>query len=96
MNLVIETKEPGFVENDWVGRELRVGETARLKITMSDPRCVMTTLAQEELPRDANVLRTLARHNRVRIGDGKLPCAGVYAEVSTSGAVALGDSVVLT
>lgn len=96
MNLIVDTDRLGFIENDWVGHELRIGDVVRLKVSLPDPRCVMTTLAQDELPMDANVLRTLVRHNRVQVGDlGQFPCAGVYAEVAAPGTVRNGDSVVL-
>jgi hypothetical protein len=86
MNVIVDTKEPGFLENDWVGRELGIGTTVRLNVALPDPRCVMTTLAQDDLPKDTDILRTLARHNRVRVGDaGQFPCAGVYAVVAAPG-----------
>ncbi len=96
MNVIVGTKEAGFVENNWIGHELAIGDTVRLSVALADPRCVMTTLAQEELPRDTDVLRALVRHNSVQVGDaGRYPCAGVYAVVQTSGAVRTGDSVSL-
>ena len=69
MNLTVETPAAGFVENGWVGCALAVGGAARLRVTMPDPRCVMTTLPQAGLPGDGEVLRTLVRHNRLRIGE---------------------------
>ena len=39
-------------------------------------------------------LRTIAKGNRVDLGDfGKLPCAGVYAEVVKPGVVRRGDTI---
>ena len=97
MNVIVGTEEAGFVENDWVGRELAIGDGVRLSVALPDPRCVMTTLAQDELPRDTDVLRTLVQHNRVQVGDaGRFPCAGVYAVVQAPGAVRTGDRVSLT
>ncbi len=94
MNIIVDTKVEGFVENDWVNRELNIGDEVRLKVSLPDPRCVMTTLAQEELPRDTDVLRTLVRHNKVQVGAaGQFPCAGVYAVVEASGIIRLGDPV---
>jgi len=96
MNIVLNTSESGCVENGWVGGGVAIGDAARLRIAMSDPRCVMTTLAQGDLPDDPNVLRTLVEHNRLAVGAaGLFPCAGVYAVVKTPGAVAIGDRVVL-
>jgi hypothetical protein len=94
MNVIVRTERPGFVENDWVGRELGLGDGARINVAMLDPRCVMTTLAQEDLPQDTDVLRTLVRHNRLQVGTlGQFPCAGVYAVVAAPGTVRTGDRV---
>lgn len=93
MNVIIETAAAGFVENDWVGQALAIGEAVKLNVALPDPRCVITTLAQEELPQDAGVLRALVEHNRVYVpGIGKAPCAGVYAVVAASGTIRTGDS----
>jgi uncharacterized protein YcbX len=94
MNIVVRTEHPGFVENSWVGNRLTIGENVRLMVTMPDPRCVMTTLAQNELPKDTNVLKTLIEHNRLDImGTGKFPCAGVYAVIEAKGLVRVNDQV---
>lgn len=96
MNVIVKTERPGFVENDWIGHELGLGDGVLLKVALPDPRCVMTTLAQEDLPQDTDVLRTLVRHNRVQVGDlGQFPCAGVYAVIATPGTVRVGAPVVL-
>jgi len=56
-------------------------------------RCVMTTLAQGDLPADADTLRTIAGHNRVEIPElGTWACAGVYADVTTAGELAVGEA----
>ncbi len=96
MNVILKTERLGFVENDWVGRALELGGAARLNVSLLDPRCVMTTLAQDDLLQDTDVLRTLVQHNRVQLGDlGKFPCAGAYAVVAAQGRVRSGDRVVL-
>jgi uncharacterized protein YcbX len=96
MNLIVDTKDAGFVENNWIERELAIGDEIRLQVAMPDPRCVMTTLAQDELPRDTEVLRALVRHNRIQVGDaGLFPCVGVYAVVQEPGTVRTGDAVSL-
>lgn len=95
MNVIVGTTSPGFVENRWVGREVAMGTTARLHVDMPDPRCVMTTLAQDDLASDPEILRALVQHNRIQVGDaGQFPCAGVYAVVATSGTLHTGDPVV--
>ncbi len=94
MNVIIDTRKAGFVENDWIEQELSIGDVVRLRVALPDPRCVMTTLAQDDLPKDADVLRTLTRHNMVQVGDvGQFPCAGVYAVVEAAGTMRAGDRV---
>lgn len=96
MNVIVGTKAPGFVENGWVHRDLGIGATARLHVAMPDPRCVMTTLAQGDLPRDTEILRTLVKHNALQVGDaGRFPCAGIYAVVGAGGRLRTGDVVAL-
>jgi uncharacterized protein YcbX len=96
MNVIVGTKAVGFLENGWVNRDLGVGATARLHVAMPDPRCVMTTLAQGDLPRDTEILRTLVQHNRIQVGSaGQFPCAGIYAVVAAGGTLRTGDPVEL-
>ena len=97
-NVTIATPEgeAGFVENDWVGRELAIGADVRLRISDPTPRCSIPTLAQEDLAKDPQVLRTIVAHNRLPVPllDGEsLPCAGVYAFVIRGGTVKRGDAV---
>ena len=85
-NVVVDTGDAaGFVENDWVGRTLRLGDEVRLAVTEACPRCVMITLPQGELPKDTGILRTVARHNDTHVG--------VYAAVLQGGRVHRGDAV---
>ena len=96
MNLIVQVDGDGFVENDWIGHTLEVGDDVRLPVALPDPRCVMVTLPQGDLPKDPGILRTAAQHNRVEIpGHGHYPCVGVYAMVAAGGNVRSGDSVTL-
>ena len=94
MNVIVDTDDNGFVENDWVGDALEIGEQVRLSVALPDPRCVMTTLAQGDLPKDTEILRTLVRHNRIDVAGGLYPCAGVYATVESPGTMRQGDAVI--
>ena len=88
-NLVVQTSNgsQGFVENAWIGKTLAIGDTVRLSITRPCLRCVMTTLAQGDLPHDAGILRTAVQHNHARVG--------VYASVLQGGKIRRGDAVTL-
>ena len=96
-NVVIRTQTEGFTENDWLGRDLRVGDELVLRVIARTPRCAVPTLAHGDLPRDTEALRVLARHNRIRPlpESGPEPCAGVYAEVLRPGRIRAGDAVLL-
>jgi uncharacterized protein YcbX len=87
-NLLIEGTSGGspVPEFDWCGKQLRIG-AARLTIAMECPRCVMTTVGFDDLPKDPQIMRTL-----VKAAGGNL---GVYATIQTAGTVAVGDAVVL-
>ena len=92
-NIVIRTAAPGFAENDWTGRDLRIGSELTIRIVCRTPRCAIPTLAHGDLPRDVAALRVPAAHNRVSPLDdwGPQPCAGVYAQVLRPGRVEVGD-----
>ena len=96
-NLVVETDDVGFVETDWQGRTLAIGDV-RLAVTFTVPRCVMTVLEQGDLPADRDVLRTITEHNShdVLATGTSYPCVGVYADVVEEGHVRVGDAVSLT
>jgi MOSC domain-containing protein len=97
--LVAVAEESGFVENDWVGKTVAIGDAVRLAVAEPCSRCVMTTLAQEDLPADAGILRTAARHNSLVGGEARGPdgkyaaSVGVYARVLDGGLVRQGDRV---
>jgi hypothetical protein len=94
-NIVIRTPAHGFTENDWLERQLRIGDELTLRVIARTPRCAVPTLAHGDLPRDAGALRVLAQHNRVQPLDAMTPepCAGVYAEVLNPGPIRTGDPV---
>ncbi|MEU5566967.1 MOSC domain-containing protein [Micromonospora musae] len=96
-NLVVATPGAGFVENSWVGRQLRIGAELVLRVLAPTPRCAVPTLAHGRLPRQPDALRAPARLNRIEPlpGLGPQPCVGAYAQVVTPGRVAVGDAVEL-
>ncbi len=86
-NIVVESNngENNFMENDWVGNTLAIGDEVRLNISGPCPRCVMTTLAQGELSKDTRILRTAVEQNQGNVG--------VYAQVVKGGTVRKGDPI---
>ena len=77
--------EQSFAEDSWVGHTLAIGDEVRLNITGPCGRCVMTTLAQADLPNDSGILRAAVQHNRANVG--------VYATVVRGGTIRRGDRV---
>ncbi len=85
-NVIVDTAgSSGFVENDWPGKVIAIGNEVRIKVMMPTVRCVVTTRAQDDLPNDPAVLETAAEHNSANVG--------VYAAVEQGGTVRRGDSV---
>ena len=86
-NIVVEAAngEKEFVENDWIEQIVAIGDAVRLSITGPCGRCVMTTLPQGDLPKDAGILRTAVQQNHANVG--------VYASVLQGGKVRRGNSV---
>jgi uncharacterized protein YcbX len=71
-----------------MGHTLAVGDEVRLNVTVPCGRCVMTTLAQGDLPMDSAILRTAVQQNRANVG--------VYATVVQGGTIRCGDRVRLS
>src|SRR5580704_3313439 len=83
-NLIIDTgDQKGFVESDWIGKVIAIGPEVRIRVDGPCPRCVMTTLAQADLPKDQGVLKTAALHIKGQVG--------AYASVVQTGTVCIGD-----
>jgi uncharacterized protein YcbX len=92
MNVLLETEsdEP-FVEDNWVGGTLVFGDNEAtgpaIHVTMPDLRCVMVNLDPDTAAKDARVMKTVARLNQNN--------AGVYATVTRTGVISVGDQVSL-
>jgi uncharacterized protein len=68
-NLVLETppSTEAFLENDWVGRELRIGTGDAgvvLRVVLTTPRCAVPSLEHGDLSRDPHAVRMLTTENK--------------------------------
>jgi uncharacterized protein YcbX len=84
-NLVVETAEPGFIENEWVGRVVHFGDAVRIRIVKPCIRCVMVNLDQAGLGADPAPLAAAFQHNGGNVG--------VKGDVLAMGTVRVGDPV---
>lgn len=88
-SILVDTPDlTGFVENDWVGATLQIGDVA-LSVTMPTIRCTLPTRPQtvHGLERDLQIFKSLATANGQNLG--------AYAAVTTPGALHVGDPVEL-
>ncbi len=74
-----------FAEETWFDKELSIGDQVILKCDRLCERCVMTTHAQAELPRDYEILKTIVQTNNAILG--------IYCHVVRGGTISLGDKL---
>lgn len=80
-------RDDAFIEDEWLGGALEVGDSLTIVAMRPALRCVMTTHPQEDLARDYTILRTAAFHHRANVG--------VFASIGAAGRVRVGDPVYL-
>ena len=78
---------PAWIENDWTGRAMRVGE-ARAEVLKPIVRCAATHVDPVTAERDIEMVKALFDHY------GHMLC-GIYLRVDEGGAVREGDGVAL-
>jgi uncharacterized protein YcbX len=87
-NVYVDLEEgPGFGENAWVGRRLRIGDKTEIAVMDRDARCKMITLDPDTGRANPEVMRRVAKDH-----DGT---AGVYAAVLVEGIINAGDAIAL-
>jgi uncharacterized protein len=91
-NIVIDSDDTDYgsdtglsMEQSYEDLMLEIGDTVKVKITKPTVRCIITTLAQPDLPKDNKVLKTIDMEN-----GGYL---GVYTQTLEPGSVKMGDLV---
>ncbi len=83
-NVLVEADGEGWLEDEWIGRTLRVG-SAVLAPHQRCVRCTMVSRAQPGLAKDVQIYKTL---HRTHGGD-----AGAWSQVTGQATIALGDAV---
>jgi hypothetical protein len=78
-------------EDEWIGRPVRLGADATIRVRMRDPRCSMTTHDPATGARDFNTLGLITAYRTDQPQEANF---GVYASVDQPGEVAVGDEVV--
>ena len=88
-NMLVDTGSDasGFVEDEWVGGVLEIGDGVKVTAIQPALRCVMTTHAQQDLPRDLAILRTTVQRHQANLG--------AFTSIEGDGRVHLGDPVYL-
>ena len=88
-NILLSDSESavGLAESAWTGKTLNLGQ-ARIDAVMDCPRCIMTTRAQQDLPRDASIMRALVAHTNQNLS--------LYCNVAQAGQIAVGDVLKVT
>ncbi len=81
------TESGGFVEEGWVGKPIRIGPQVIVKVEKPNKRCKVTTMKQDDLPRDEKILETISQKN------GNV--LGVMCSVVRGGFIAVGDEIEL-
>jgi uncharacterized protein YcbX len=93
-NLVLDDG-PGnasFAEDALLGATLQAPSGLELTVSLPTPRCVVPTRAQDGLPADPAILRSLVERHRIDLGPfGRHGCAGAYAEVASAGRLGIGE-----
>ncbi len=83
-NILLSGSEEGFVEDAWVGGQIRIGSVT-FDVVNHKTRCVMTTRAQGSLAADRAVFKTVVSVNQRR--------AGIEIETRNHGTINIGDAV---
>jgi uncharacterized protein YcbX len=90
-NILLQSTSEGedtcFAEAAWIGRRGRTKNVA-LAVQEEATRCGMTIIPQPGIEDDPEILRTILRRNRRRLG--------AYCTVAETGAMFVGDDFKLT
>ncbi|MGE7763949.1 MOSC domain-containing protein [Peribacillus sp. NPDC096540] len=87
-NLVLSlvNKQP-FLEEQWLGKRLQIGDHVQLEIKRHCERCMIITVDPTDSKRDPSLLKTVVKERNNHFG--------LYASVIRTGEICLGDQVFL-
>lgn len=83
-NILLDMDAEGYPEQGWEGCSLAIGD-AVLSLHVACPRCVMTTIGFDDLPKDPSIMRALVKENHHNLG--------IYASVAKPGEIKTGETV---
>jgi MOSC domain-containing protein len=87
-NIYVDLAAPdGFAEDAFVGRSLRIGDSAIVSVAKRDVRCMLITLDPDTSAKAPELLKQVAQAHE--------GAAGVYARVEVEGVVRRTDPVEL-
>jgi uncharacterized protein len=86
-NLIVSINENTFNENDWIGKQLSVGDT-ELQVESYCERCSIITINPNTLERDISLLK--------KVNEQMNLIFGVYASVKKPGQIQVGQKVYLS
>ncbi|MGM8366548.1 MOSC domain-containing protein [Virgibacillus sp. W0181] len=88
-NLYIELSEKRpFSEDNWIGKEVQIGENVKIKINGHCERCMIITVNPDSGERSPSLLKTVVKERKNRFG--------VLASVEKTGDIHVGDNVYIT
>jgi uncharacterized protein len=85
-NLLINLPKKVSIEHSWIGQRLSIGREVEVEITQLTERCIMTSLAQQELAEDLAIIKTIQKKSNLNFG--------VYAKVIKTGVIRTGDRII--
>ncbi len=67
-NVIVNTQGVGFVEDDWIGRDLALGDEVVLRLGPGMPRCIMVDQPQASIHADVPILKAIGSAHDVLLG----------------------------
>ncbi|MCA0988727.1 MOSC domain-containing protein [Guptibacillus algicola] len=79
------TNQEAFVEQDWVGKTLQIGDNVKVDVTGPCERCMIITVDPESGSRQPDLLKKVVKDHRNQFG--------IYLRVIETGLIKVGDEV---